>query len=92
MILQFLPLNVTVNFPLLLTFHLLLLLLQIDTKENALILLRIFKSKREKKNQRTQLFKKMHSYCKKAIKTAVEKSHNVEIRAHPTFIRPTAGN
>lgn len=60
-----LPLNLIVNSPLLLTFHLLLLLLQLDTKESALVLLRIFKSKREKKIRELNFKKKFTHIAKR---------------------------
>lgn len=71
--LQISPLNLFVNSLLPLTFHLLILLLQIDRKERALILLRIQEQKR-KKIREFNFFKNMHSYCNQAIRTAVEKN------------------
>lgn len=97
-ILQIAPLNLFVNSILPLTFHL-LLLVQMDRKESTLILLRIQKQ-RIKKIQRTQLF--FFLSLTLFLSTLIlqpgnqgicrEKSHNIEIKTHPTFIRPTAGN
>lgn len=97
-ILQIVPLNLFVNSILPLTFHL-LLLVQMDRKESTLILLRIQKQ-RIKKIQRTQLF--FFLSLTLFLSTLIlqpgnqgicrEKSHNIEIKTHPTFIRPTAGN
>lgn len=81
--LQISPLNLFVNSLLPLTFHLLILLLQIDRKERALILLRIQEQKR-KKIREFNFFKKNALILQPGNQDSCrEKSHEMEIKTIP---------